>query len=156
LPMLGYAPGDFEVSPAMLSDANTVLGLADGVAHCGFVCDAGQPTFMLTHWARDRRRGPRLTVERVVRMLSAEPAELFGFGDRGIVAPGRRADLNVIDFAALSLVHPEMSHDLPGGGTRLIQRARGYRATLVAGQVTYEDGVATGARPGRLVRAGVR
>ncbi|MCU1457254.1 MAG: amidohydrolase [Actinomycetia bacterium] len=152
-PLLGYADGDLDAIGSMLADPVALLGLGDGGAHCGLVCDASQPTFMLTHWARDRTRGARMTVERVVRMLTADPARLFGFDDRGVVAPGRRADLNVIDFDALQLRPPEMVHDLPSGGRRLVQRAVGYRATILAGEVTYVDGVATGARPGRLVRS---
>ncbi len=152
-PLLGYADGDCEAIRVMLEDPNALLGLGDGGAHCGFVCDASQPTFMLTHWARDRNRGPRLPVERVVRMLTRDPAELFGFRDRGVLAPGRRADLNVIDFDHLQLRPPEMVHDLPAGGRRLIQRAVGYRATLLAGSLTYDHGIPTGARPGRVLRS---
>jgi N-acyl-D-aspartate/D-glutamate deacylase len=152
-PLLGYAEGNLNAIGTMLTDEGSVLGLADGGAHCGFVCDVSQPTFMLTHWARDRVRGPRLPLEDVVRMLTGDPAALFGFADRGTIAPGLRADLNVIDFDGLSLFPPEMVHDLPGGGRRIVQRASGYRATVLAGQITYEDGRPTGARPGRLVRS---
>jgi N-acyl-D-amino-acid deacylase len=152
-PLLGYADGDCEAIRVMLEDPSALLGLGDGGAHCGFVCDASQPTFMLTHWARDRVRGPRLPVEQVVRMLTRDPARLFGFGDRGTISPGLRADLNVIDFDHLRLGPPAMVHDLPAAGRRLVQRAAGYRTTMVAGVTTYEDGVATGARPGRVVRS---
>ena len=110
------------------------------------------PTFMLTHWARDRDRGERLPLELVVQKQTRDTAALYGLGDRGVVAPGYRADLNVIDFDALSLALPELVHDLPGGARRLIQRADGYGATIVAGVVTMRDGEDTGARPGELVR----
>jgi len=151
-PLLGYGDGDMESIRTMLLDGRTVLGLADGGAHCGFVCDASQPTFMLTHWARDRTRGPRLPLELVVRMLTADPADLYGMADRGRLEPGLRADVNVVDLDRLALHPPEMVHDLPGGGRRLVQRASGYRATLVRGVRTYEDGQPTSARPGRLLR----
>lgn len=110
-------------------------------------------TFLLTHWARDRRRGPRLPLERVVRMQTAEPAATYGFADRGTLEPGKRADLNLVDFDALRLHAPQMAFDLPGGGKRLVQKVDGYRATMVRGEVTFVDGEPTGARPGGLLRS---
>jgi N-acyl-D-aspartate/D-glutamate deacylase len=110
---------------------------------------------MLTHWGRDRSRGPGLPLERLVRMQTGATAGFFGFHDRGRLAPGLRADINLIEFDRLQLHQPEIAYDLPAGGRRLVQRADGYRATLVAGVPTFENGKETGARPGRLVRAGV-
>ncbi len=147
-----YHGGDHAVAHAMLSHPSSLLGLSDGGAHSGLICDAGLPTFMLTHWARDRSRGPRFAIERVVQRLTGEPARLFGLGDRGGLRPGLRADVNVLDFAALTLEPPRIAHDLPAGARRLIQGARGYRATFVAGEQTRADGIDTGARPGRLAR----
>ena len=154
LPFLNYADGSLDPSHAMLSHPDTVPGLSDGGAHVGMICDGSFPTFNLTHWTRDRTRGPKLALEEMVRMQTRGTAETVGLMDRGLVRPGYRADLNVIDLQALDLDAPEVAYDLPAGGRRLIQKARGYVATLVAGQVTYRDGTATGALPGRLVRGG--
>jgi N-acyl-D-amino-acid deacylase len=151
-PLASYVDHDHEAIREMMVHPRTVLGLSDGGAHCGLICDASMPTYLLTHWARDRERGPRLDLEQVVRLQTARTAAVYGFDDRGTIEPGKRADLNVIDFDGLALCAPEMVFDLPAAGRRLVQRADGYRATVVAGQVTYEDGQATGARPGRLVR----
>ena len=137
----------------MLTHPAAVLGLADGGAHANFICDASTPTWMLTHWARDRSRGPQLPVEAVVKKMTADTAALFGFTDRGVVEVGKRADLNVIDHGRLRLREPRLVRDLPAGGTRLLQAAEGYRATIVAGEVTREHDRFTGARPGRLVRS---
>ena len=152
LPFLNYADGSLDPSHAMLSDPNTVPGLSDGGAHVGMICDGSFPTSNLTHWTRDRTRGARLPLEAMVRMQSHDTAQALGLFDRGLVAPGYRADLNVIDYDRLSLHAPSVAYDLPAGGRRLIQRAEGYAATLVAGQVTYRDGQPTGALPGRLLR----
>lgn len=151
-PLLGYSHGDFGALREMLVHNGTVLGLGDGGAHCGILCDASLPTYMLTHWVRDRKRGDALPLESVVSMQTRRTAELYGFRDRGVVRPGYLADINLIDFDKLELAAPEMVHDLPSGGRRLIQRAGGYMATVKRGSVTFEDGEATGARPGRLVR----
>jgi N-acyl-D-aspartate/D-glutamate deacylase len=150
---INYASGDHEVIREMMEHPLTVLGLSDGGAHCGVVCDASMTTFLLTHWARDRRRGPRLPLERVVQMQTAEPAATYRFTDRGTLEPGKRADLNLIDFDGLRLHAPEMRFDLPGGGKRLVQKVDGYRATMVRGEVTFVNGEPTGARPGGLVRS---
>ena len=152
-PMLGYSHGDFEAMREMLDRDDTVLGLGDGGAHCGILCDASLPTYMLTHWSRDRDRGARFALEQVVAMQTSRTAALYGFDDRGVVAPGLRADLNVIDLDGLRLSPPEMVHDLPAGGRRLIQRATGFAATICAGEPVRLDDQSTGSRPGRLVRS---
>ena len=151
-PLLNYSAFDFEAIRTMLLHPLAVLGLGDGGAHCGLICDAGTPTFMLTHWVRERSRGERLPLERVVHGQTRRTAELYGLEDRGLLAPGLKADLNLIDFEALRIGAPEMTFDLPANGRRLIQRAEGYRATLKDGEVIFEDGEATGALPGRLIR----
>ena len=151
--LLNYDGGNLDPVYEMLRHPHTVLGLGDGGAHCGIVCDATMTTFMLTHWVRDRRRGPRLPLEFAVRRLTADNAALFGLQDRGLVHPGLRADINVIDFDRLRLRRPDMAFDLPASGRRLLQRADGYVATIVAGQVVMRDGTPTAARPGRVVRS---
>jgi N-acyl-D-aspartate/D-glutamate deacylase len=151
-PLLGYSHGDFGAMQAMLERPGTVLGLGDGGAHCGLLCDASLPTYMLTHWVRDRDRGERFDLERAVAMQTSETAALYGFADRGVLAPGYRADVNVIDFDALRLAPPEMVHDLPAGGRRLVQRVTGYDATICAGVPVRVADEGTGDRPGRLVR----
>jgi N-acyl-D-amino-acid deacylase len=151
--LLGYSHGSLDDMREMILHPNAVLGLSDGGAHCGVICDASIPTFMLSHWARDRDRGEQLALELVVSKLTRQSAALYGFGDRGVIAPGYKADLNVIDFDGLALKLPELVFDLPGGARRLIQRADGYVATMVAGEVTFNHGEDTGARPGRLVRS---
>jgi N-acyl-D-aspartate/D-glutamate deacylase len=153
-PVVNYNNGDLGEVREMLLDEATLLGLSDGGAHCGIICDASMPTFTLTHWVRDRTRGPRLALEWMVQQQTSKTADYFGFSDRGRLAPGLKADINVIDMDSLRLHHPELVFDLPAGGKRLIQRVDGYRATLVSGVPIYEHGEDTGARPGRLVRAG--
>jgi N-acyl-D-amino-acid deacylase len=152
MPLANYADYDQEVIRELLLHPSTTLSLSDGGAHVGLVCDASVPTYMLTHWARDRKRGPRIPLERVVQMQTQETARLYGLGDRGEISVGKKADLNLIDLDRLHLQAPEMVFDLPAGGKRLIQRADGYAATVVSGTVTFEDGEATGALPGRTVR----
>ncbi|MFZ2006175.1 MAG: amidohydrolase family protein [Stellaceae bacterium] len=154
LPVVNYAQGDHEMVREMLTDPGTLLGLSDGGAHCGAIVDASMPSFMLTHWGRDRSRGPGLPLPLLVKMQTSETADFFGFTDRGRLKSGLRADVNVIDFDGLRLHQPEVVHDLPAGGRRLVQRVDGYRATLVAGTSVFENGDETGSRPGRLVRAG--
>ena len=153
-PVVGYVHGDHEQIRELLLDPATLLGLGDGGAHCGQIVDAGLPSYMLSHWARDRRRGPGLPLPQLVKMQTSETADFFGFRDRGRLKPGLRADINLIDFDRLRLHQPEIVHDLPAGGRRLVQRVDGYRATLVAGTPIFENGEDTGARPGRLVRNG--
>lgn len=152
-PVTNYVHGDHGVVHDMIADPDTILGLGDGGAHCGLICDSSLPTYMLTHWVRDRHRGPRFPLEFVVKRLTSETADFFGFDDRGRLAPGKKADLNIIDLSGLRLHHPELRHDLPAGGKRLVQRADGYTATIVSGTPIFENGEDTGARPGRLVRA---
>jgi N-acyl-D-aspartate/D-glutamate deacylase len=152
LPFLNYADGSLDPSYVMLNHPNTIPGLSDGGAHVGMICDASFPTSNLTHWTRDRQRGPKLALEHVVRMQTRDTAEAVGLFDRGLLRPGYRGDLNVIDYEQLALLSPEVAYDLPAGGRRLMQQARGYVATVVAGEVTYRDGQPTGALPGRLVR----
>jgi N-acyl-D-aspartate/D-glutamate deacylase len=154
-PLASYVDGDHEVIREMMSHPAAVLGLSDGGAHCGLICDASMPTYLLTHWARDRSRGERLPLEQVVRMQTGRTAELYGFTDRGTLEPGKRADVNVIDHDGLRLHAPEMVFDLPAAGRRLVQRVDGYVATLAAGEQTFASGEPTGARPGRLVRGPV-
>jgi N-acyl-D-aspartate/D-glutamate deacylase len=148
----GYAHRNADHIVEMLADDNAVLGLADGGAHCALICDASSYTTVLSQLVRERTRGERLGLETAVRAMTGAPAALYGLADRGTVAPGRRADLNVIDFDRLGVRLPEIVHDLPSGARRIVQRADGYVATVVAGEVTQREGVDTGARPGRVVR----
>jgi N-acyl-D-aspartate/D-glutamate deacylase len=136
----------------MLLDETTLLGLSDGGAHCGLIADASMPTFMLTHWVRDRSRGERIPLEKMVKIQTQDTAALYGLDDRGIIAPGMKADLNLIDLEALHLHAPEMVYDLPCSGRRIIQKVDGYLKTIVNGEVIYDNGVATGALPGKLIR----
>ncbi len=152
LPLLNYANFNFDHIHEMMHDENTVLSLSDGGAHCGVICDASFPTYMLTYWVRDRERGPRLPLEKVVSMQTRDTARLYGLNDRGVLAAGMKADINVIDFEALRIEAPEMIFDLPAQGRRLIQKASGYVATIVSGAVTWENGKATGEMPGKLIR----
>lgn len=147
-----YAHGSLDSCLTMMQHPGTVLGLGDGGAHCGTICDASSTTFMLTHWARDRTRGPKLPLPWIVKALCRETAQAVGLLDRGLLATGYKADVNVIDLDRLRLHPPEIAHDLPGGGRRLVQRAEGYVATIVSGEVVDRDGAPTGALPGRLVR----
>jgi N-acyl-D-aspartate/D-glutamate deacylase len=153
-PVTNYVHGDLDVVHEMITDPHTVLGLSDGGAHCGVICDASLNTFMITHWARDRDRGDKLPLEFVIKRQTSETADFFGFTDRGRLAVGKKADINVINYEGLRMHHPEMIYDLPAGGRRLVQRVDGYEMTLVSGVPVFEHGVETGARPGKLVRAG--
>jgi N-acyl-D-aspartate/D-glutamate deacylase len=151
LPFLNYADGNLDAVGEMLAHPNTVIGLADGGAHLGTICDASFPTTLLTLWARDRDHG-RLDLPFAIQRHTSATARTVGLLDRGVVAPGYRADVNVIDFEHLRARRPEMQHDLPAGGKRLVQGADGYVATLVAGEVTYENGESRDPLPGRLIR----
>ncbi|GAC1531007.1 MAG: amidohydrolase family protein [Acidimicrobiales bacterium] len=153
-PLASYVDGDHEAIREMMVHPRSVVGLSDGGAHCGLICDASFPTYLLTHWVRDRTRGERLTLEQAVHLQSGRTAAAYGFDDRGTIEVGKRADLNLIDLDALTLHEPEMTFDLPAGGRRLVQHVDGYRATVVAGEVTFLDGRPTGARPGALIRSG--
>ncbi len=150
---LGYSHGNGDALYDMLSHPSSVLGLADGGAHANFICDASTPTWMLTHWARDRHLGPKLELPFVIKKMTSDTAALFGLTDRGVLAVGKRADLNVIDFERLELGQPHLVDDLPAGGTRLLQNASGYVATVVGGVVTRVNDRFTGELPGRLVRS---
>ncbi len=152
-PVTNYVHGDLEVVREMITDPHTVLGLSDGGAHCGVICDSSLPSFMLTHWARDRKRGEKLPLEFLVKRSTSETADFFGMKDRGRLQVGKKADVNVIDFNHLRLHHPEMIYDLPAGGRRLVQHVDGYDMTLCSGVPIFERGVETGARPGKLIRA---
>ena len=152
LPFENYAYGSLDVVHEMITDPATVLGVADGGAHVGVICDASSPTSLLTLWGRDRTRGPKLPLEFLVAKQTRGTAEAYGLLDRGLLAPGHKADINVIDFDALALKRPEVVYDLPAGGRRLIQRASGYRHTFNAGVETVQNDELTGERPGRLVR----
>jgi N-acyl-D-amino-acid deacylase len=151
-PFFNYAYGDLSFTYEAHRHPGTRMGLADAGAHCGVICDGGTPTFMLTHWTRDRSRGPRLPLEHVVHRQTLQTAELYGLGDRGAILPGRRADINVIDYDRLTFGPPRMAHDLPSGARRLVQKADGYDATFVAGVQTVDHDEFTGDLPGRLVR----
>jgi N-acyl-D-aspartate/D-glutamate deacylase len=156
MPALNYTYGNADHCGEMLQHPYTVPGLGDGGAHVSFISDASFSTYLLTHWARDRaKRKPGtepMPVEYIVKRQAADTAKLVGFLDRGLLAAGMKADVNVIDFDALSLTPPEMRYDLPAGGKRLVQKARGYRYTIVSGEVVLDDGEPTGATPGKLVR----
>ena len=149
-PLANFSDGNLDVVREMNLAEGTVPGLSDGGAHCGVICDASFPTYMLTHWARDRDDG--LPVELVVQRQSRDTARQVGLEDRGTLEPGMLADVNVIDFDNLTLRAPEMVYDLPASGRRLIQKAEGYRATIKSGEVIYRDGEATGLMPGQLIR----
>lgn len=153
-PLYNYAGRNLDVVREMMTAPDTLLGLSDGGAHYGYICDASFPTYLLAHWTRDRGRGGRMALEEAVRRQTLETAAAVGLHDRGLVARGYKADLNVIDMTRLAIRRPRIVHDLPAGGRRLAQQADGYVATIVAGEVTYRDGKATGALPGRLVRRG--
>jgi N-acyl-D-amino-acid deacylase len=152
LPLLNYAKFNFDHIHEMLQSDRTVLSLSDGGAHCGVICDASFPTYLLTHWVRDRSRGARITLEQAIKRQCHDTAKLYGLNDRGTLMPGMRADINIIDLDRLAIDAPEIVYDLPAGGRRLIQRARGYRHTFVAGTETFTDGKSTGAKPGKLIR----
>jgi N-acyl-D-aspartate/D-glutamate deacylase len=152
LPILNYSDGHSEPTREMILHPAAVVGLADGGAHVATICDASMPTWMLTHWVRDRTRGERLPLELVVQRQTSDTARLYGLGDRGVLAPGFVADVNVIDFDRLRLRLPQVVADLPAGGKRIVQRADGYEATIKSGAVTYLGGQATGEHPGRLLR----
>lgn len=147
-----YTEGNLDNTLVMMRNPNTLFGLSDGGAHVGAICDVSVPTYMLTHWCRDRTRGEKLDLPFVVKSQTRDTAEAVGLFDRGVLAPGYKADVNVIDFPRLRLKPPHMVYDLPAGARRLMQEAEGYAATIVSGEVIYRNGEATGALPGRLVR----
>jgi len=152
VPILNYSNGDLEPAREMLLHPRAASGLGDGGAHCGVICDASQPTFMITHWTRDRTRGERLPLEWVVKKQTHDTARLYGLGDRGTVEVGAVADLNLIDYENLQMGNPTVVADLPAGGSRILQDATGYVQTIKSGVTTFADGKETGARPGALLR----
>ena len=152
LPILNYADGNLDFLVPLQHAGDTVNSLSDGGAHCGTICDAASPTFMLEHWVKGRRRGERLELEHAIQRQCRDTALLYGLEDRGVIAPGYLADLNVIDMDRLKLGRPWLAFDLPAGGRRLLQRAEGYVATIKSGVVTFEEGRWTGKAPGGLIR----
>ncbi|MGE0046291.1 MAG: amidohydrolase family protein [Hyphomonadaceae bacterium] len=149
LPLYNYTSGDLRVVEEMLAHPLTIFGLGDGGAHVGSICDGSATTYLLQHWARDRAR---FTIPETIAMLTRKPCELAGLEDRGLLAPGMKADVNVIDLSALAIEAPRLVRDLPAGGKRLLQNAKGYRATILSGQIVSRDDAPTGALPGRVVR----
>lgn len=152
LPVTNYAAGNLDIVRDMMADPNTLIGLGDGGAHVGIMCDATATSYTITHWTRDRARGGLFPVAWAIKRLSADNAHAIGLHDRGVLGVGKKADINVIDYDRLRLRPPRIVYDLPAGGKRLVQRTEGFDATIVNGQVVYRDGEATGALPGRLVR----
>ena len=150
-PLLNYANGNLDFLEEALDSEDCVNSLSDGGAHCGTICDAAATTFMLQHWVRDRQ-GKRIPLERAIKRQCHDTARLYGFEDRGVLAPGLLADLNVIDFESLALQLPTVAFDLPAGGRRLLQQAKGYDFTIKSGRVTFHNGQPTGDYPGRVIR----
>jgi N-acyl-D-aspartate/D-glutamate deacylase len=151
-PVTNYVDGNLDACLEMMKHPNTVMGLGDGGAHYSFICDSSTTTYTITHWTRDRTRGEKMPLEWVIQRLSSEPARTIGLNDRGVIAPGYKADLNVIDYDRLNVGPLHVVYDLPAGGRRLNQRTEGYVATIVSGMPVYREGESTGALPGRLVR----
>mgnify|MGYP001031812469 CR=1 FL=1 len=152
LPVTNYAAGNLDVVGEMLAAPNSLIGLGDGGAHVGIMCDATATSYTLTHWTRDRRRGSLFPVAWGIKRLTADNAVEMGLRDRGLLKPGLKADINVLDYDNMRLRRPEIAYDLPAGGKRLVQRTDGFDATIVSGEIVYRNGEATGALPGRLVR----
>jgi N-acyl-D-aspartate/D-glutamate deacylase len=151
-PLMNYEPGNLDHVKKMLDHPYTVFGLGDAGAHCGALCDASFPTTLIQHWGRDRSRGERIPLQTLVKMQTSETAAQVGLNDRGLLKPGYKADVNVIDFDNLTLHHPEIVYDLPAGGKRLVQKASGYEATIIAGKVAFREGESTGELNGKLIR----
>ena len=151
-PLLNYCYGDLNFTYTVQSHPTTRMGLSDAGAHCGAVCDGGMPTFMLTHWTRDRTRGAKFSLPWIIHRQTHETAEFYGLNDRGLLRAGYKADVNVIDMEALRALDAEVAFDFPAGARRLVQRAKGYVATIVSGVVTVRHDELTGERPGKLVR----
>ena len=150
-PILNYADGNLNFLEDLQASDDCVNSLSDGGAHCGTICDAASPTFMLQHWVRDRD-GKRITLENAVKRQSHDTAVLYGLSDRGLIAPGYLADINIIDFDNVKLGKPWLAFDLPAGGKRLLQKADGYVATIKSGKVTFRNGEYLGVHPGKLIR----
>jgi N-acyl-D-aspartate/D-glutamate deacylase len=152
-PFANYTNFNLDCCGEMIASPDTVMGLGDGGAHVGIMCDATATSYTLTHWTRDRGRGALFPVSWAIKRLAADNAQAIGLTDRGLLKPGLKADLNIIDYDNMRLRAPEIAYDLPAGGKRLIQRTEGFDATIVSGAVVYRGGEATGALPGRLVRS---
>ncbi|WND01614.1 amidohydrolase family protein [Temperatibacter marinus] len=153
-PIYNYTNMNYDALEEMMAHPQSLMGLSDGGAHVGTVCDASFPTYLLSHWTRDRTRGKKISLEEAVKRLTSESADYIGFQDRGRLEVGKKADINIIDYDKLRIKRPTMVTDLPAGGKRLMQKAEGMTATLVAGKVILKDGCLTGELPGRLVRGG--
>ncbi len=151
-PLVNYTDGNFDAIREMMMHPKAIMGLSDGGAHCGVICDVSMPSFMLTHWVRDRKRGERVPLEWMVRKQTSETASLYGLNDRGLIKAGYKADINIIDFENLKILSPRMVYDLPTDARRLIQEAEGYRMTICSGEIIFENGKETGALPGKLIR----
>ena len=151
-PLFNYADGDLEALYELHQHPLTRMGLSDAGAHCGAICDGGMPTFMMTHWTRDRTRGQKLALEHIIKRQTSETAHTFGLMDRGVLAPGMKADVNIIDYDNLRFGQPQIAWDLPAGGRRLLQHAEGYEMTMCSGQIIAEQGQQTGVLPGKLIR----
>jgi len=151
-PLFNYLPGNLDFVEKMLNHPYSISGLGDAGAHCGAISDASFPTTLIQHWGRDRTRGKKIPLEKLISMQTLETSRLLGISDRGVLKEGYKADINVIDFDNLTLHEPEVLHDLPAGGRRLVQKASGYEYTIVSGQIAFENGEATGALNGRLIR----
>ena len=151
-PLFNYQTGDLSLVEKMLKHPYTISGLGDAGAHCGAISDASFPTTLVQHWSRDRSRGSKLPLEKVIKMQTSETANLLGIKDRGVFEKGYKADINIIDYEGLTLHEPEIINDLPAGGRRLVQKASGYDYTIVSGEVAFIKGEATGALNGRLIR----
>ncbi|PPR76885.1 MAG: hypothetical protein CFH01_01787, partial [Alphaproteobacteria bacterium MarineAlpha2_Bin1] len=150
---LNYTFGNLDALYEQIIHPSSIIGGGDGGAHVSYICDANVPTFMLTHWTRDRTRGPKIPIEKIVKKQTSDTAKLYGFLDRGILQPGFRADINIIDYQKLNLTKPYIVDDLPGNAKRLMSKAEGYKQTFVLGELVQENGQDTGARPGKLVRS---
>jgi N-acyl-D-amino-acid deacylase len=150
-PILNYRDGNLNFLEELQTRDDCVNSLSDGGAHCGTICDAASPTFMLQHWVRDRA-GQRITLENAIKRQCHDTARLYGLNDRGLLKPGYLADINVIDMERLKLGKPWLAFDLPAGGKRLLQKADGYVATIKSGVVTFREGQMTGALPGSVIR----
>jgi len=151
-PLFNYLPGNLDFVEKMLNHPYSISGLGDAGAHCGAISDASFPTTLIQHWGRDRKRGKKIPLEKLISMQTLETSRLLGISDRGVLKEGYKADINVIDFDNLTLHEPEVLHDLPAGGRRLVQKASGYEYTIVSGQIAFKNGEATGALNGRLIR----
>jgi N-acyl-D-aspartate/D-glutamate deacylase len=152
MPFFNYSYGDLSMTHELLQHPHTRNGLSDAGAHCGAICDGGMPTFLLTHWVRDRQRGPRLQLEMMVQRQTQRTAQMYGLNDRGVITPGLRADMNLINFESLTFDMPTMAYDFPANGRRLVQHAKGYEATFVNGVQIVAGDEFTGTLPGKLLR----